>query len=205
MVEDQFDMFNKNKSVIEAQINSAIVLLKECGYSIVKGPDAVRDLAIKHGYKVTAPMVVDGKIANMRDLRNYFFKRLFTKYPAYAISYIENINHEMRMIKYFVESREKTGLNRFYAIQECMAIIDVIFDYEKEFNFKKPIDIRVLGQKKSGWITEKALNILKAKLQKSREEELQKKIEEREDNSLNLKNKSKELGAILSKMEADNG
>jgi len=109
------------------------------------------------------------------------------------------------MIKLFVESREKTGLNRKFAIQECVSIIDAIFDYEEEFGFKNPIDINVLGQKKSGWITEKAIYILNNKFKKEEEiigEKVREKIEE--DIGIDLNERSKELTTILKNVGRNN-
>ena len=105
-----------------------------------------------------------------------------------------------------MEAREEKGLNRFNAIQQCVAIIDVIFNYEEEFCFKEPISIGVLGQAKSGWITEKALYILNTNLRKEEELEIERRVNEIEASvTIDLKAKSKELAELLANVEADNG
>ncbi len=129
--------------------------------------------------------------------------RLWTKYPDRQVYHVEgNWKEEIRLIRLFVESREKTGLNRFNAIQECIAIIDVIFDHEEEFNFKNPINIRILGQGTAGWITQKACMILNEKLHKQKSEEVEQKIKEFEDGyHIDLDEKANLLDELLSKME----
>jgi len=87
-----------------------------------------------------------------------------------------------------------------------VAIINTIFDHEEEFNFKNPIDIRVVGQAKAGWITEKALQIVNNKLLKEREKEAERRIAEMESNTkIDLRERARELDDLLAKMEANNG
>jgi hypothetical protein len=200
-VADQNDLF------LESQIDGAIILLKEHGYKVFKTAEEVRDEAIKAGYKVSEPDVVNSKIVNMTDLRKYFFKRLWAKHPEWRKYYVQgNYESELRMIRLFVESREKTGLNRFNAIQECVRIIDTIFDHEAEFKFKDPIDIRVLGQGKVGWVTEKASLILAREHHEREEAQFQKLVNEREqDSSMDLAKRASELDAMLAKMGENNG
>lgn len=201
MKEDTNDLF------LESQIESAIILLKENGYKIFKTAEEVRNEAIKAGYKVSEPDVVNSKIVNLTDLRKHFFRRLWTKHPEWRTYYVQgNYESELRMIRLFVESREKTGLNRFNAIQECVRIIDAIFDHEEEFKFKDPIDIRVLGQGKVGWVTEKASLILTREHHQKEEAQFQKIVDEREqDSSMDLAKRASELDAMLAKMGENNG
>jgi hypothetical protein len=108
----------------------------------------------------------------------------------------------MRIIKSLVVYREKTGLNRKMAIQECISIIDTIFEYEEEFGFKSPISIRVLGQGKSSWITEKALNILNTKIKAKRDELLERELQAIEDEyEINLERENEKLEEIIRGME----
>lgn len=205
----QIDAFSNGKSNTEAQIESAKLLLLKYGYKVIKTAEEVKELAIESGYKVSDPVVVDDKILTLKDLRNHFYKCLWSKYPNRQSHYLEGSwKSELRIFKLFVEARESSGLNRFNAIQECVRIINTIFEYSDQFNFKNPIDIRVLGQDKSGWITQKALFIINSQYAKSQEQEtdeLVNKIDEDYTNRIDLKSKASELDALLSKMEGNNG
>jgi len=206
MDRDQQDLFGNGKSVEEVQLETAIKIIEKVGYRVVRNAEESKKIAIESGYQVTEPILVNDKVITLKDLRNYFFMRLWSKYPDRYKYYVDNIKNEFRLLRLFVESREEKGLNKFNAIQQCVAIIDTIFDYEEEFNFKTPIDIRVIGQAKAGWITEKAIQIINNTLLKSREKEADRKIEEMEDNKkINLKEKSRELNDLLANMEANNG
>jgi hypothetical protein len=199
------DAFSGDKSVDEVQLDNALSIVQKAGYRVAKTREDVRDLAVDHGYKVSDPAVVNDKVVNLLDLRNYFYRRLWNKYPNNQ--YVEgNIKSEMRAFKLFVESREKTGLNRFNAIQECVEIINIIFDHADKFKFNRPIDLRVLGQGKAGWITHKAIIIMNDERQKRREKEVQEMISRHdEEQEIDLDEKANELDMLLSKMEANNG
>lgn len=202
---NQQDLFS-DKSTDEIHLEESIKNIEKAGYRVVRDAEEAKQVAIESGWQVTEPILVNGKVITLKDLHNYFFMRLWTKYPERYKYYVSNIKNELRMIRLFVESREKVGLNRFNAIQQCVAIIDVIFNHEKEFNFKKPIDIRVIGQAKAGWITERALQIVNNKLLKQREQDAERKIEEIENNTkIDLREKAKKLDELLAKMEANNG
>jgi len=202
---DQQDLFG-DKSTDELQLEEAIRLVERAGYRVARDAEEARKIAVESGWQVTEPILVNDKVMTLKDLRNYFFMRLWTKYPNRYKYYVDNIKNEFRLLRFFVESREEKGLNRFNAIQQCVAIIDAIFDYEEEFNFKTPIDIRVIGQAKAGWITEKALQLVNNNILKSREKEAERRIAEMEDNrEINLKEKAKELDELLANMEANNG
>lgn len=206
MDKNQHDIFGEGKSVEEVQIESAIKIIEKVGYRVVRNAEEAKKIAVESGYQVTEPILVNDKVITLKDLRNYFFMHLWTRYPDRYKYYVDNIKNEYRLVRLFVESREEKGLNKFNAIQQCVAIIDTIFDHEKEFNFKNPIDIRVIGQAKSGWITEKAIQIINNTLLKSKEREVEHKIEEMENSKkINLEEKSTELNELLAKMEANNG
>lgn len=202
---DQHDLFS-DKSVDEIQIEESIKNIEKAGYRVARDAEEAKTIAIESGWQVTEPILVNDKVITLKDLRNYFFMRLWTKYPNRYKYYVDNIKNEFRLLRLFVESREEKGLNRFNAIQQCIIIIDAIFDHEEEFNFKTPIDIRVVGQAKAGWITEKALQIVNNNLLKEREKEAERRIVEMEDNrKIDLKEKAKELDELLANMEANNG
>jgi len=202
---DQFDIFGNGKSSSEIQLERAIEIVQCAEYRIVKSAEDIKELAIEAGYKVTDPIVINDRVVNLVDLRNYFFKRLGDRYPEKYLNYVDNRQNELRLIRLFVEARQKTGLNKFHAIQECISIIDVIFEHEKEFNFKRPIDIRLLGQAKAGWVTQKAICILARKQEEKEAEKFKKLVTEIESEEIDLQEKSNELGRLLSKMEVNNG
>jgi hypothetical protein len=97
-------------------------------------------------------------------------------------------------------------LNRYNAIQECVEIIDTIFDYADRFKFNKPIDLRVIGQGKAGWITHKAVLIMNDERQKQQEKEIKEMIEKHDEEvEIDLNEKANELDMLLSKMGVNNG
>ena len=201
------DAFGDGKSVDEVQLENALNVIQKAGYRIAKTREETKDLAIEHGYKVSDPAVVNDKVVTIFDLRNYFYMRLWNKYPNRQAHHIEgNIKNEMRVFKLFVESREKTGLNRYKAIQECVEIIDTIFDHAEKFKFNKPIDLRVLGQGKAGWITQKAILIMNDEHQERQKREIQEMIDKYDEEfEIDLNEKANELDMLLAKMEVNNG
>lgn len=203
--ECQLDMFGNGKSTDEIQLEKALEIVQCAGYRVVKCMEDIKEVAIDHGYKVTEPIVVDDKIVTLLDLREYFFKRMWDRYPDGYLHYVDNRKGELNLIRRMVEAREKTGMNKFRAVQECVRIIDVIFDYEKEFRFKSPINIRVLGQDKAGWITQKAITILTNKEEEKQNIEFKKLIDAREAEGVDLKQRANELDRLLANMEANNG
>ena len=200
---NQYDAFGGDKSVEETQIEKAIEILYKDGYRVAKTAEEAKELAMQAGYRVSTPLVVNDKVATLMDLRNYFYMRLWSKYPDRQLYHVEgNWKKEMRFIRLFVEAREETGLNRFNAIQECITIIDIIFNHEEEFKFRNPIDLRVLGQGTAGWITQKACMILNEKLHKQQAEEMEQKIQEFEDGyTIDLDKKANLLDDLLLKLE----
>jgi len=187
MVNKQQDVFKPGMSPEEIKIEEA------------------KKILIGAGYKIAEPLVVNESVNNLSKLLNYFYMRLFTICPDAQLTTVKNFKKDMKLISKFVEAR-KVNMNEQAAIQECVAIIDVIFDYTWEFNFKRLITIEVLGQVKSGWITEKAVFILNRELAKKDEEEAERKIQEIEDNyKVDLKETANKLDKILAKMEENNG
>ena len=179
--ECQIDLFGGGKSTDEVQFEKAIEIIQCAGYRVVKTKEESKDLAIEHGYAVSEPRIVNEQVVTLKDLRNYFFMRLWTKYPGRQTHYYENWQQELRMMRLFVEAIELRGLNRSSAIQRGIEIIDTIFNYEEEFRFKSPISIRVLGQGKAGWITGKAIEILNKQLEKRVESEMRQRADRLED------------------------
>lgn len=206
---DQSDIFGNGKSQDEVRIVSAIKFLKENGYRVLdtSKPEDAKAAAVEAGYKVSDPIFVNGGVKTLKDLRNYFYMRLWKKYPQRQAYHVDmGVDKEIRLFRLFVESRESTGLSKLNAIQECVAIIDIIFDHEDEFGFRDPIDVRVIGQGKAGWITRKAVFILNRKVQEAMQRKFNKMVEKYEqDEKINLEEKASELDSLLSGMEDNNG
>ena len=198
----QLDLFGDGKSYMEIQIDGAIKLLQSSGYHVVKTNEQIKNLAVKCGYKVLDAIVVNSNITTLKELRDHFYTVLYSNNPSSQLySAGSNWKQDYRLMKLFVEAREATGLNRFNAVQECVAIIDIIFKYKEQFNFKTPIDIRVLGQDKAGWITQKAVSILNNSMVKMNEQIVDAIISKKdEEQVVDLEQQSLELKKILDSM-----
>jgi uncharacterized protein (DUF302 family) len=202
---------NEMVDVFGDPISIAINLLQESGYKVAKTREEVKDLAIDEGFKVWDAPVFNDRIKDLIDLRRYFKHRLWRKQSTNEPYKMEgNDEQEMRAFKLFVEARQATGLNRFKAIQECVAIIDTIFENEAEFGFDTPIDLRVIGQGKAGWITQKALFILNKKSQEKQDATFQKTMDEIEEKMEkeavdSQKQAANKLDLLLAKMNLNGG
>jgi len=188
MVNDQPDLFADGKSIEEVRI------------------EAAKEILLKAGYRIIDPVVINDKITNKRQLRDYFYMRLDSKHPNRQRRRMPNIKFDMQIIGRFVDS-QMNGVSEKVAIQECVSIIDTLFDYEEEFKFKYPLtDIGILGQGKMSWITEKAIDLLNKKRQQSVEKETNKKADAIENSyDIDVKERLDNLDALLKKMEANNG
>ena len=155
-----FDIFS-GEDFDKKQLDEAMRIVEEHGYRVVRSKEEARDLAIEAGYKVLEPIIIDEKITTLKDLRKLFYNRLYEKYHLDANTYVfGNYQVDLKYLRLLVESREAEGLNYFNAIQEAAAIINTIFDNIEEFNFDRIPDIRILGQKKMAWVTDKALRLM---------------------------------------------
>jgi len=209
MNNSQMDLFSNGKTVDEVQLEKAIEVIEGVEYFVVKNEDDAKRIAMAYGFKVSEPLIINSEVKNYRDLRNYFFARLWTNHPEIKNTYINgNWKNEYRTIRLFVESREKTGLNTYMAIQECVAIIDAIFENEDQFNFSRTPGLWVLGQAKAGWITDKAVGIVNMSREKRLKEDLEKKfefMEEEYEKEMDLTKTSDMLDKILNNLEEGNG
>jgi hypothetical protein len=86
---DQYDVFGGDKSVDEIQLERAIEIIEAAKYKVAKTRDDVKQLAIEHGFKVSDPPIVNEKVISLKDLRNYFYMRLWTKYPDRQLYHVE--------------------------------------------------------------------------------------------------------------------
>lgn len=209
MNNSQMDMFSGDKTIDEVQLEKAIEVVIDAGFFVVKNREDAKKIAMSYGFRVTEPLIVNSEIKNYRDIRNYFFARLWENHPEIKSNYISgNWKSEYRAIRLFVESREATGLNTYNAIQECVAIIDAIFDNEDQFHFNRQVGVWILGQGKAGWITDKAVSLVNMTREKRIKEDLEKKFELMEDayeKEMDLKETSNKLDRMLNNLEDGNG
>jgi len=187
---NNIDMFAGDKSIEEIRIEESKKILMD------------------YGYKVVEPLEVNNSVKDIPDLRKYFYARLWNKYPDRMQYYIQHYKEEIKIVSDIVKSREE-NTNRNTAIQECVAIIDAIFDNEEMFKLEKPIvNVSIL---RMGWVVNLAISIMN--MEKNRQVEITRiKMEEEienkymEDNyKLVLKAKSEKLNRILAGMEKNNG
>lgn len=187
---NNIDMFAGDKSAKEIRIEESKKILMD------------------YGYKVVEPLEVNNGVKDMPGLRKYFYARLWNKYPDRMQYYTPNHTEEIKIVSDIVKSREK-NTNRNTAIQECVTIIDTIFDNEEVFKLEKPIiDINIL---RMGWLVNFAISIMN--MEKSKEEEtirikMEEEIEDaymKDKYELVLKAKAEKLNKILSVIKKSNG
>ena len=169
--------------------------------------EAAKQILLEAGYKVTKPEVTT-KVSTVKGLKDYFYNRLYQKYPDRLADRVPNVQMDMRFAKLFFESRIRSGdVGDAVAFQDCVDVIDVIFDHEKEFMFKYPImDISILGQGKLGWITQKAIELLNKEKTKAMARKTEEMLREIEDNmEVDLEEKSNRLTQMLKNVEEKDG
>ena len=188
MTKDQPDLFSDGKSIEATRI------------------DAAKDILLAAGYRIIDPITINDQITTQRRLRDYFYMRLDSKYPNRRLLRPPSIKYDMQMVSRFVKSR-MNGASEKRALQECVVIIDALFNYEDDFNFKYPIsDIGILGQGKLAWITEKALTILDRKRHEKIAKEMYKKADKVENAcDIDAEERMNNLDTLLENMEANNG
>ena len=185
-MEYQQDIFAGDKSTEEIKIEES------------------KKILIDYGYRVVEPLEINKDVNDIPDLRKYFYAKLWNKYPDRMQYYIQHYKEEIKIVSDIVKSREENA-DRRTAIQECVAIIDTIFNNEEEFKLERPIiNINVL---RMGWVINLAISIMNR--EKDREEErirvkMEEEIEDKymKDNyELVLKVKAKKLNKILAGMK----
>lgn len=188
MTKDQSTFMSNDDSAEQEMINAAVDFLK------------------RKGYRIQPPIIVDSKVITKKDLINHFYRRLDSKYPNRRSHTVPNYALDMQMISKLIQARMDSGLGERAAIQECVRIINAIFDNEKDFNFKYPIrDTRILGQAKLGWVTAKALSILETRQREVESEEIKKRREAVEFSRHRTDDEvEKDLDALLKSMEENN-
>jgi len=166
-----------------------------------------KKILVDYGYKVVEPLEINPSVKDIPSLRKYFYARLWNKYPDRMQYYIQHYKEEIKIISDFVKSREE-NTNRNTAIQECVVIIDTIFDSEEMFKLEKPIiNVNIL---RMGWVINLAISIMNMEKNKEIERNRIKMEEEIEDKymkdnyKLVLKAKAKKLDKILAGMKKNN-
>jgi len=167
-----------------------------------------KKILMDYGYKVVEPLEINKSVKDIPSLRKYFYARLWNKYPDRMQYYIQHYKEEIKILSDFVKSREE-NTNRNTATQECVAIIDTIFDNEDMFKLEKPIiSVNIL---RMGWVINLAISIMNMEKNKEREIIRVKMEEEIEDKYMNdkyklvLKAKAEKLDKILAGIEKNNG
>lgn len=123
------------------------------------------------GYRIIDPIDDKINVSTTKDLVDLFYDLKKHSHPEKCSVY-RNMVLDLRSVKLFVEARMAAGnIIKKQALKECALIIRTLFVHEKEFKFKYPITLTSLGQKKAGWITEKALEIINKNLYNKRERE----------------------------------
>lgn len=189
MMTNNIDLFAGDKSTEEIRIEESKRILMD------------------YGYKVVEPLEVNNSVKDIPSLRKYFYARLWNKYPDRMQYYIQHYKEEIKIVSDIVKSREE-NTNRNTAIQECVAIIDTIFDNEDMFKLERPIaNVSIL---RIGWVINFAISIMNMERNKERERVRIKMEEEIEDNymkdkyKLVLKAKAEKLNKILAGMGENN-
>lgn len=169
--------------------------------------EVAKEILLDAGYKVTKVLITT-KFEKTKELKDFFYSRLYSKYPERLIDKVDNIKRDMRMANDFIESRMLDNtIGRMVALQECVDIINIIFDYEDEFMFKYPVvNIGILGQGKIGWITQKAVEILNRERYKEASRKSEEMLIEIENNTeIDLVEKSNKMSDMLASLEDKNG
>jgi len=148
-------------------IQSAVGMLEQkvlFGDPITRLENACVEFLRYRGYKVSKPQqYINSKVKDLKELISFFYSLLDRRLDGTncVVSYRNNLTKDLAIAKRFVDSRmEANGISSDVALKECANIIQTIFKNYNDFNFKYPISFSVFGQKKLGWITEKAIQIL---------------------------------------------
>ena len=175
------------------------------GSNTTKLKDACIDYLKFSGYKVIKVPKCARPVESLNDLIDFFYSTFESKHPG-SIMYYKNGSEDSNIAKLFVESRMKVSdISKKEVFNECAEIIRIIFNHEEEFNFKHRITFKILGQNKSVWITDKAIQIMNRGLDIKKEE----LAEEMREEMIDAQDK-KDLGfgdlqEILDKLEKDDG
>lgn len=158
-----------------------------------------------NGYRIIYPVeAIRKKIINIELLIDYFYAKLSKLHSESESVYVHR-GRDLGIAKAFIDSRiQSTGFSKLEAIKECVCIIDTVFEFEEEFNFKYNLNFSMFGQANQGWITAKALEIMdreRLKYEESKLDELHAKILATHDQNKIGWNNMEELIAKFDEME----
>jgi hypothetical protein len=104
------------------------------------------------------------KINSIDKLINFYYElvEFKLKHERLDINLIRNNVHQDRKIaSLFVKSRmEDCGIDEATALAQCAEIIKTVISNIDQFNFKVHISFSIFGQKRFGWVSEKAIDII---------------------------------------------
>ena len=123
--------------------------------------EEAKKLLVDNGYIVKEPLINKSDVSTPARLVRFFYDRL--GYYNEDLKYLPSADskRDMAIAKGFIESRMSSGASYQRAIQECCNIIEVLLKYEELLGVDFRISsMRILGQEKLGWITDKAIDIL---------------------------------------------
>jgi hypothetical protein len=168
--------------------------------------EACRELLIYMGYGVSNPTLPQIKINKQDDLIHLFYHYRNFYHPAEYNMGRMPIERDRATAKYFVLARMQNGtISKKVALKQCAQIIETVFKYESEFNFKFPITFSVFGQNKLGWVTEAALKIIERERVRESMVENEKRLEEYEKHYMDEERDTpfNDLDAILEKVKSN--
>lgn len=151
-----FDTFDEGRAV-----TACIEYLRKKGYRVVKAPKC------------------SFEIKTLDDLINLFYNWLEFKFPGVVGKYI-NYNKDRKIARLFVDSRMMAGnYDEKHAMKECGLIIETIFKNFERFNLDtNNLGFWIFGQQNLGWVTDVALQIIRAQALEKEEMESNKYCEQ---------------------------
>lgn len=171
------DLLNKLKTAVAAIGQSSLF-----NDPLSELESACEDFLTYRGYRVVkSQKYVHTKVDNTKGLVELFYSLLDKKLDGmnYFDSYRNSLAQDLATAKRFVESRmEANGVGRDVALKECANIIQTVFRNYDEFKFKYSISFSIFGQKKMGWVTEKALQILNRSIEEDVRDRAEARIQE---------------------------
>lgn len=123
--------------------------------------ESCETLLEKNGRKILHPPKIYSMVTNAKLLVEHFYQTFSFKHPDMLPKRDEIV--DLVIAKSFIKRvQEDTGYAYLEAVKLCAELVAVLFKYEEEFNFNNEIytSMRVFGQDKMRWITDKILDIV---------------------------------------------
>ena len=123
--------------------------------------EAAKKLLIDNGYIVREPITTKNSVTSPSKLVKFFYDRVGYYNPELKYLPSADNKRDLSIAKGFIASRTSKSVGRKRAIQECCDIIEVMLKYEPLLGLDFRIySMRILGQEKLGWVTDKAVEML---------------------------------------------